>query len=452
MTGTLTPDALVNNPESDGLADEVNRDDARDKAEYFRISSQISKKFSDRVTVQLTSYVRFIDAQYMHTWEPAITPTTKGLTDTLGLLNRVYLTWNESSSTILGLDIESTEFEKTTEQMRPTQVVWGTVYPQGVHLNYEVSYQSLAPYLQHTQALTEKLTMVFGLRYENSEYSFSNNLSESDFTDAEPSPFLILGARDDDFSELLPKASINYAVSDNHSVYARYAKGFRIPDENDLYQLSPSQSEFELDPETIQSFEVGYRAWLNESVSMNAAIYRMIAKGGIVTGVATPAGNISVNGGEEQYQGIELGLQAQLNSAWLLTLAAAVTENTVEQKFSDQASELDGKSLVDSPDPIVNLRLQYQPEFLSALTTELELQYTGSWYMDEANTTETDAETLFNLRAEYALMDSLHIDLKVQNLFDEDYVLTASAPVWAPEGRFRPGDPRTVSAGLSYKF
>ena len=178
----------------------------------------------------------------------------------------------------------------------------------------------------------------------------------------------------------------------------------------------------------------------------------MVAKDGIVTGVATPAGDISVNGGEEQYQGIELGLQAQLNSALYLTLAAAFTNNEVEKKFSDLSSDLDGKTLVSSPDPIVNIRLQYQPEYLSGLTTELEMQYTGSWYLDEANTIETDAETLFNLRAEYAMTQSLMLDLKVQNLFDKDHVVTAEAPVWAPEGRFRPGASRTLSAGVSYQF
>jgi len=41
---------------------------------------------------------------------------------------------------------------------------------------------------------------------------------------------------------------------------------------------------------------------------LNAAIYRMVAKGGIVSGVHTPAGNISVNGGEEKYQGLEPGI------------------------------------------------------------------------------------------------------------------------------------------------
>ena len=345
------------------------------------------------------------------------------MTDTLGLLNRLYLKWNDRSSTIFGLDIELTEFERKTEQTRPTQAVWGTVYPQGTNLDYEVSYQSFAPYLQHTQMLTDKLTIVLGLRYEHSDYSYNNNLSMSDFSEVEPSPFLLLSDRDDRFSELLPKFSLSYALSDQHTIYARYAKGFRIPDDSDLYVLSPGQAEFELDPETIQSFEVGYRGWLSESVSLNAAIYHMVAKDGIVTGVATPAGDISVNGGEEQYQGIELGLQAQLNSALYLTLAAAFTNNEVEKKFSDLSSDLDGKTLVSSPDPIVNIRLQYQPEYLSGLTTELEMQYTGSWYLDEANTIETDAETLFNLRAEYAMTQSLMLDLKVQNLFDKTTLL-----------------------------
>lgn len=452
MSTSLRPDVLENDPTSDGLDDAVDRDEARSQTEYFRFSSQISKSLSDNVSVQITPYLRTIDAQYLTTWEPATTPVTATETDTFGLLNRLYLDWNENSSTIVGLDYEGTEFYRNTRQTRPTQVVWGTVYPQGTQLDYEVSYQSLAPYIQHTQSLTDKLTLVLGLRYENSEYSYSNNLTEADFTAEEPSPYLIMTTRDDSFSELLPKASLSYAISDRHSVYARYAKGFRIPDEGDLYVLSPSQAEFELDPETIQSYEVGYRGWLSDTFSINAAIYHMVAEGGIVTGVSTPAGNISVNGGEEQYQGIELGFEAQLGSDVRLTVAAATTDNTVKQKFSDEPSDLDGKTLTNSPDPIVNVRLRYQPTALDALTTELEVQYTGSWYMDEANRTQTDGETVLNLRADYALMESLVIDLKIQNLLNEEYYATADAPTWAPEGRYRPGDPRTVSAGITYRF
>lgn len=452
MAGTLRPEVLATNPESDGLADEVNRNQARDQAKYFRLSSEISKTLSAIASVQITPYVRTIDSQYMHTWEPATTPVTKGKTNTMGLQNRMYFDWSEASSTIFGFDVELTDFERITEQDRPTRVVFGRTFPQGVHLDYEVSYQSLAPYLQHSQSLTEKLTVVLGLRYEYSDYAYSNNLSEDDFSSEEPLPFLILDERDDNFNELLPKFSMNYALSDQQSVYARYAKGFRIPDESDLYILSPSQAEFELDPETIQSFEIGYRAWLSESLSVDAAIYRMLAKGGIVTGVPTPAGNISDNGGEERYQGIELGMQASLGAGWHVSLATAFTENTVEQKFANQSSPLDGSRLPNSPTPIVNMRLQYQPQYLGGLTTELETQHLGSWYLDQANTTKTDAETLLNFRAEYALRNSLSLDLKIQNLLDQEYVITAEAPVWAPEGRFRPGAPRTISAGLSYAF
>lgn len=452
MAGALTPEALQNDPKSDGLADAVNRAEARDKAEYFRLSSELQKALSQHITLQITPYIRTIDSQYMHTWEPATTPITKGVTDTLGVLSRLYLSWNESSSTILGLDAELTDFARTTEQTRTTQVVWGTTYPQGLHLDYDVNYTSLAPYIQHTQSLSEKLSLVLGLRYEHSDYDYTNHLSSADFSAENPSPFLLLEERKDNFSELLPKASLSYAISERHNVYLRYAKGFRIPDDSDLYILSSSQAEFSLEPETIQSYELGYRGWLGEGISLNAAVYRMIAKGGIVTGIATPAGNISVNGGEEQYQGIELGLQAQLSDELMLTLAGATTDNSVKRKFSDTQSTLDGKTLINSPDPIVNVRLQYQPKVLSGLSAELEIQHTGSWYLDEANTRKTDAENLLNLRMEYAFTEALLFDIKVQNLLDNDYLLTAEAPVWAPEGRFRPGAPRTFSAGLSYTF
>lgn len=452
MAGTLSPADLANNPESDGLDPEVDRDLARDMAEYTRLHSEIYRQLNDRIAIQITPYYRVIDAQYMHTWEPETTPVTNTDTTTTGLLSRAYFEWNTNSTTVIGFDVEDTLFEQLTVQSRPTRTVFGTVFPQGTHLNYIVDYLSLAPYIEHTQNLTDKLSLVLGLRHERSNYDYRNNLDASDFTVTEPSPFLLLTEREDEFSEALPKLSLNYRFSDHHNGYFRYAEGFRIPDATNLYVLNPSQAEFELEPEKIQSYEIGYRGWLGETTSLNASIYHMVKEDGIVAGIQTPAGDISANGGEEEYEGLELGFQTQLTSSLQLTVAAAFTDNRVTQKLADGPSPVDSKTLISSPDPIGNIRLLYESQALMGLAVELEMQHIGSWYLDEANTLKTGAEQIFNLRADYGLDEIWSFNIKVANVFDEDYIQTAEAPVWAPDGIFRPGSPRLISAGLEALF
>ena len=145
-------------------------------------------------------------------------------------------------------------------------------------------------------------------------------------------------------------------------------------------------------------------------------------------------------------------MEAQLSEEWRVTLAASQASNKVTRKFSDQSSAVDGKRLVGSPENLANLRVHYQPEFLSGLQAELELQHVGEWYMNESNTSVKEAEQIANLRLDYALDSGLSFNAKVLNLLDEDYVTTAEAPSWAPEGRFRPGNPRLFSAGVAYTF
>ncbi|MCG8414030.1 MAG: TonB-dependent receptor, partial [Pseudomonadales bacterium] len=244
----------------------------------------------------------------------------------------------------------------------------------------------------------------------------------------------------------------NYRISDYHNAYFRYAKGFRIPDEGDLYVLAPNQAEFTLEPELLDSYEVGYRGYLSDSVSFNAAVYHMVAEGGIVTGVESPAGNISVNGGEEEYQGVELGLEAQLNEEWAITVAASQMLNRVTQKFANESSPVDGLRLVGSPDNLGNIRLNYQPRIINGLQAELEVQHVGEWYMNETNTTTKEAEQIVNLRLDYAMSSGVSFNAKVLNLLDDDFVNSASAPVWAPTGVFRPGNPRLMSVGVAYSF
>ncbi|MCG8414865.1 MAG: TonB-dependent receptor, partial [Pseudomonadales bacterium] len=182
MAGGLRANELATTPWLDGLSPQVDRDEARDQAEYLRLSSEIRAEVNDTLALQFTPYIRRIDPQYMAVWQPAITPITDSLTDTVGLLSRAYVDWSNRSSTIFGVDIENTDFERITTQTRPTESVFGTIYPQGVHLDYEIDYQSIAPFVEHHYQFNDQLSMVFGLRFEDSEYDFRNNLTAASFT------------------------------------------------------------------------------------------------------------------------------------------------------------------------------------------------------------------------------------------------------------------------------
>ncbi len=449
MAGSLRRSAFLNNPKSDGLNAQVNRDDARDKNYYYRLSSEIEKALSDKVRLITTPYVRYIDQQYLTVWEPSTTPIVDSKTGSIGVLNKLYYTYDNGARTTFGFDVERTKFDFHREQTRPDATVFGTFFPQGVNYDYEVVYISLAPFIQHEHPLTDRLTATAGLRYEYSKYDFSNNLTE---VAGDADSFLQVADRTDSFDQFSPKFGLSYRLTDDDFVFFRYAHGFKIPSASDLYNLTESNATFRLDPEKVDSYEIGYKGQLDNDIRFDITGFYLRTKDGIATGV--PLGNVTVsqNGGETEFYGVEVASFVPLSDEFDVTVAFSYQESEVLKEFANMSSSNDGKDQINAPQTLGNLRLEYNPTWLKRFRGAIEMQHIGSWYLDEANTLSTDNEFIFNLRAEYAVNENVSIDLKILNLFDELYAATAEAPSWAPSGIYRPGQPFTVSAGIKILF
>ncbi len=448
MAGQLTATVFNANPRSDGLAPAVPRDQARDTRKYLRLSSELTHTFSQGLTAQVTPYLRHIDSNYMNIWQPAIVPVTSEQTDTGGLIARLYADWSERAQTVLGLDTEATRLHATVTQILPTTTVFGSVFPTGKHYDYRVDYLNLAPYLQHTQQLGQDWTLVAGLRYEDARYDYDNRLS-SGAHDA----FFRPADHTDRFHALNPSLGLTWQFQLGQSLFARYAHGFRIPSAERLYALDSTQTAFTLKPEQIKSYELGYKAALADRVALTASAYLMRSYDGLTTGVGTPAGIITANGGRREYRGVEAQLAVRLTDEWSATLAAAVQDSTI---ISDQPGGADprgvnGKTPNSQPSRLANLSLTWTPGFADRrLTVDFETQLLGSWWIDDQNTQKTPEEYISNLRARYALPRGWTLTAKALNLFDRHYATTAANTGFG--ARFRPGNPLTVTAGVEYAW
>ncbi|MBM3279846.1 MAG: TonB-dependent receptor [Candidatus Handelsmanbacteria bacterium] len=442
MAGTLGQEVFDADPTADGLDPEVDRGEAADQALHLRLSSEIKRPFLGDELLSITPFIRYIDSQYMHTWEPAVTPVTTEKTTTFGLLNRAYLYRGNGAETILGLDLDLTNLDRLTDQTRPTKSIWGTDYLQGTQYDFSVNYLNLAPYLQHSQQLGPRLLLVAGLRYERASYDYDNQVAAG-AVGARYRP----ADRQDDFSQLNPKLGLTYFLDEANSLYTRYAHGFRIPGSGTLYALSAGQADFTLDPEKMDSYEVGYKGRLREHLYASASAYFMRSTDGIAMGVSTPAGEISANGGEREYKGLELSLFAQPISHLDLELTYGYSAHQIVKYRADGPSELDGNTPMSSPAHLGNLRLTWRPPALNQrLSLQTEFQYLGAWYMDDANTQQTDPALIPHLRLSCRLSPALTLTGKVLNLTDKRYASTAELQPWGLN--LRPGQNRTLTLGL----
>lgn len=435
-----------------GLNAQVDVEEAEEDVEYLRLQTKIAYETETALgdtRFEVTPYLRSQEVASTLTFQPATTPRETADVDTFGLLPRAYFDHADGSTTIIGVDLEFTDFDLLLEQARPDAVVFGDVFLQGVQFDYNVGFNAYSPYIQHERSFfDDNVTLTLGLRYDRLRYDFDNNLDEIP-GDAR----LQVEDRVDTFDSFSPKVRLLWYVTETQQIFARYARGFRTPRASELYELEAGQAEFVLDAEIADSGEIGWRAsWFDNRLSTELIGYWQVTRDGVVTDVQTAAGNISINAGERRFAGIEFALNADLPYGFDAQLAFAYQDFEFRQFGSEPGSPFDGNQIEEAPETLGNLTINWTPEFYDRLTITNRLRHLGQWPLNSGNTLFTDDEFIWTLLGEWRLTDNLAAELRIENVTDNNFAIFADAPFFAPDGRARPGQPRTVSGGIKLVF
>jgi outer membrane receptor protein involved in Fe transport len=427
-----------------GLNPAVDVDDAVEKGALYRLQSRISYDVSERLSLEATPYLRRQESATTAVFQPATTPREEATVDSFGLLPRVRYEAGEATMTA-GLDVELTDLDILLFQSRPDTIVFGDLFRQGTQFDYTVDYRSYSPFIQWEQRFGD-VTLQLGLRHDSLAYDFDNALTEVP-GDAR----LQVPDREDDFDATSPKAALIWDVTESHSLFARYARGFRVPRASELYELEAGQAEFTLEPETLDSVEIGWRGRYAR-VTAELVGYWQESENGVITDVQTAAGNISVNAGSKRFAGIEAALAAELGAGLEAQLVFAWQDFVFEERSADGEDPFDGNNLAEAPETLGNLILSWTPPAAEDFTLTGRLRHIGAWPLNDANTVYSDEEYILTLNGEWRISENLVADLRLENVTDEVYAVFADAPVFAPQGRARPGQVRTLSAGLRLRY
>ncbi len=116
---------------------------------------------------------------------------------------------------------------------------------------------------QGSYAVNEQLTLTAGVRYTDDE-------KDALHVDFNPPiiPSVPIALSDDNISWDL---ALSYAMTDEAQVYARIASGFRAPTIQD--RIEDDVNITTADSETIMSYEVGYKADINQRLRLNTALF-----------------------------------------------------------------------------------------------------------------------------------------------------------------------------------
>src|SRR5690606_29778031 len=142
----------------------------------------------------------------------------------------------------------------------------------------DVESISAAAFGQFNWAFAEDWSLTLGARYSSEKKELtSRNRTDSGLCNV---PVALLdapggckGTFDDTFSDPSWLASLQYAVTDDINVYAKYTRGFRAGGQN--IRGSTFAETFEpFEPETVTEYEVGVKTqWLDRRLTLNAAYY-----------------------------------------------------------------------------------------------------------------------------------------------------------------------------------
>jgi iron complex outermembrane receptor protein len=344
---------------------------------------------------------------------------------------------------------------------------------------YGYGTQNYAAYTQvdyNPPVLDDKLTITFGLRYNNETKTGSRFLAEG--TAFAPLTTIISGVNQSkNFDSTTPMAVIKYAIDDDTNVYIKYAEGFKSGGFNgEATTLKEATTPFA--PETVDEYEVGIKSrWLGGKLNVNLAAYYdqhsnmqlsiFTATGGTTESIVRNAGSADIDGIELDFQALPiswLSLSGQVG--YTNTNYNSLVENGVNVAvgtafpYAPQftASMSADATLMDNDIGKLNFIVDYlhsDPYYEYPYSTSANPAVNQGYY---AGSTKASAQNIFNahLRLTNIQVPNGTVDIEMwgKNIFNDKYRINGIdfGPAFGNMTISYYGDPPTFGGDVTYHF
>lgn len=418
------------------------------KADSLRAYGIWARSFDD-FSLDIRPFLRHSSMDFLQHFLPG-KPLEENGHDSAGAMAAVIFA-SDNRQIITGVDIEWADMFLRETQANATE---GSAFlvetrPIGKHYDYTVTSLGVAPYVQTEYRLRDNLTLGAGVRLEYVHYDYDNLMLDGNTRD-DGSECGFGGClytrpadRTDSFSNVAPKLSLNYRVDSGVSLYAVLARGFRAPQTTELYRLQSGQSVADLNSESIDSFEIGFRRSA-QSMFADVAVFAMNKR----DSVFRDAEGFNVSGARSKHRGIEISLDWQLTTTLLLEIDASYARHYYDfDTIAARGEEFrKGREIDTAPRLLSSIELTYTPS--DTLNVGLQLTSIDDYYVDAENQFSYPGHVIGNLRASFALTPDLRLGLSLNNIADRDIADRADFAF----GNFRyfPGRGRELFAELQY--
>lgn len=329
--------------------------------------------------------------------------------------------------------------------------LWGMTPGETNEKDFHAQKIGSAVFGQMTMTFFDKLDLTLGLRgeierqkadvkdgnYFSGQYDETFNLSPSQ-----------------NFSEVLPKISLAYRVTDDIMPYITVTRGYRSGGFNSMFDSTNTNS-IKFDPEYSWNYEAGIKtSFLDKKIQANLSAF-YIELEDMQVNVGVPGHNLLMvdNAGKATSKGIELEMLVRPLPG--LELSGTYGYTHMEFKnFSDPVRNKDFSGKYSPYVPLYNYSLaaQYRfpiTDYFDAFG-RVELLGFGEQYWDNGN---TESQKAYNLLNAQIGIESEHWDiyLYAKNITDKEYIKTGyetgNGAIYGQSG-----DPFTIGLNTVFKF
>ena len=288
-----------------------------------------------------------------------------------------------------------------------------------------------AIYAQDQISFTPQFDAVIGLRYDQYRTEFNNRRSGVAAADREINT---------DDGLLSPRLGLIYKPVEQASIYASYSLSYLPRAGEQLGSLTPSNAAF--DPEEYSNYEVGAKWDIQPTLSLTLAVYQLDRRNVILPPINT--GDASTLGDGARTKGIELGVSGKLTKAWSVAGGYAYQDGKLTGTTNATTARA-GASLANLARNTFSLWNRY--DFTPQWGAGLGLFNRSATFATTSNAVKLDGYTRLDGAVFYTVSPALSVQLNVENLTGENYIVNAHT-----DNNLQPGAPLNFRVGLTARF
>ena len=288
-----------------------------------------------------------------------------------------------------------------------------------------VDANTYAVFTNLTYPLSQRFSLVGGLRYEATEKDFQDHINPRQ--------------ADDSWEAITPKFALEYRPLPGTMTYISASKGYRAGGFN---LMTTDSQYYTFDEEELWSYEIGVKnTFFNNRLVANASIYLMDISDMQVSEAISSGGSYVTNAAEASGKGVELELTGKITTGLTMTVGFGYTHIEFDD-FKDAAGDYQGNKTTYAPEYTFNIGAQYRWE--SGFYARADLIGYGEMYTDRANKYKRDPYQIVNAKIGY---ETEHYDIYLygKNIFDERYDSYGSYSIGY-------SDPGEVGLQVTYRF